>query len=227
MKITAIEPQKRNPQRVNIYLNGEFAFGLARLTAAWLTVGQELDEKQVAALQAKDEKETVYQKALHFLRFRPRSVEEVRRNLLRRGCAEPLVEETIARLLSSGLLDDEAFARAWIENRRAFRPRSRSALRSELRRKGLGEEAIRSALDRETDEETLACEAARKQARRYAGLEWPEFRRKLGGFLARRGFSYNILSPVVSKVWQEIQTADAGSKPDNEDQPWETTSCPT
>ena len=67
------------------------------------------------------------------------------------------------------------------------------------------------------DEETLALEAARKYARRLAGLEWPEFRQKLGGFLARRGFSYTTASPVVSEVWKEIQTADDGGTLDDKD----------
>jgi regulatory protein len=87
----------------------------------------------------------------------------------------------------------------------------------ELRQKGLSDEDMRSVLDRDVDEEALAVEAARKQMRRYAGLEWPEFRQKLGSFLARRGFSYAILAPVVSKVWKELKTADTGSKTENEE----------
>ncbi len=217
MKITAIEPQQKNPQRVNVYLDGEFAFGLAALVAAWLKVGQELDEEKVADLKARDAGEAAYQKALHFLSYRPRSVEEIRRNLTRRGLPEALVEETLSRLQSAGLADDEAFARAWVENRNAFHPRSQAALRLELRRKGLGDETIHSVLDGQVDEDALALEAARKYARRLAGREWPEFRQKLGGFLARRGFSYTTLAPVVSEVWKELQTADAGNTNDNKD----------
>lgn len=210
-KITAIEPQKKNPQRVNIYLDGEFAFGLAKIVAAWLKVGQELDEAKIASLKAEDEREAVYQKALHFLSYRPRSSAEVRQNLTRRGVAPALVEVTIARLQENGLLDDGQFARLWIENRGAFRPRSHAALKMELRKKGLDDQAIQSALEAEAeDEEQLVRLAARKQARRYAGLAWPEFRRKLGAFLARRGFSYATFAPVLSEVWQEIQTAEAG-----------------
>ena len=82
----------------------------------------------------------------------------------------------------------------------------------ELRRKGLSDEIVQSVLDTQVNEVDLAFEAARKYARRLAGLEWPEFRQKLGGFLARRGFSYAAVAPVVSEVWKEIQTADAGSK---------------
>jgi len=217
-KITAIEPQKKNPQRVNVYLDGVFAFGLAGIVAAWLRVGQELDDAKIAALQAEDEGEAVYQKALHFLSYRPRSTVEVRRNLTKRDIAEPLVEETLKRLGQAGLLNDDAFARTWVENRNTFRPRSKSALRMELRRKGLDEEVIGSVLDEQVDEEALARQAARKYARRLSGLEWPDFRQKLGGFLARRGFSYATAAPIVSEVWKELsQTADGGETFEKED----------
>lgn len=217
MRITAIEPQQKNPQRVNVYLDGEFAFGLATIVAAWLKVGEELSDEKVASLKAEDEGEVTYQKALHYLSYRPRSSAEVRQNLTKRGVSESLAEETVNRLSSAGLVNDVAFARAWVENRNEFRPRGQSALRMELRRKGLGDETIQSVLDEQVDEEALAFTAARKHARRLAGLKWPEFRRKLGGFLARRGFSYTTLAPVVSEVWKETQTADAGSILDNEE----------
>jgi regulatory protein len=216
-KITAIEPQQKNPQRVNIYLDGEFAFGLARFTTGWLKVGQELSEEKVAALQVEDANEMAYQKALHFLSYRPRSSAEVRQNLTKRGTPEPLVEETLNRLQRAGLVNDQEFARAWVENRNTFQPRSKLALRMELRRKGLSDEIVQPVLDEQVDEEALAFEAARKYARRLTGLEWFEFRQKLSGFLARRGFSYTTLSPVVSEVWKETQTADAGSTSDNEE----------
>lgn len=211
MRITAIEPQQKNPQRVNIYLDGEFAFGLATIVATWLKTGQELSEERITSLKAEDEREVTYQKALHFLSYRPRSSAEVNQNLVRRGVPESLAREIVERLQRAGIVNDEEFARAWVENRNTFRPRSRALLKLELRRKGLNDETVQSVLSEQEDEEVLALEAARKYMRRLAGLEWPDFRRKLGGFLARRGFSYATLAPVVSKVWKETQTADAGS----------------
>jgi regulatory protein len=209
-RITAIELQQKNPQRVNIYLDGVFAFGLARITAGWMEVGQELSDDKIADLQDDDAHEMTYQKALHFLSYRPRSSSEVRQNLLKRATPPPLVEETVNRLQHAGLVNDQEFARAWVENRNAFRPRSKSALRMELRRKGLSDEIVQTVLDEQVDEETLANEAARKYAPRLADMEWPDFRQKLSGFLARRGFSYTTISPVVSEVWKEIQMADEG-----------------
>lgn len=209
-KITAIEPQQKNPQRVNVYLDGVFAFGVARITAGWLTVGQELGEEKVAFLLAEDANETAYQKALHYLSYRPRSSSEVSQNLVKRGVPEALVQETVNRLQRAGLVNDQEFARAWVENRNTFQPRSKLALRVELRHKGLSDEVINTVLDKQVDEQALAFEAARKYAHRLAGLEWVEFRKKLSGFLARRGFSYTTLSPVVSEIWKETRMADGG-----------------
>ncbi len=87
----------------------------------------------------------------------------------------------------------------------------------ELRRKGLSDEVIQSVLDENVDEEALANVAARKYGPRLAGLEWLDFRQKLSGYLARRGFSYTIISPVVSKVWKEIQMADEEGTLDDKD----------
>jgi len=202
---------------MNIYLDGEYAFGLSRIVAAWLKVGQELSEEKVTSLQAEDASEIAYQKALHFLGYRPRSSAEVRQNLTKKGISDDLVEQTVTRLQQAGLINDQEFASAWVENRNTFQPRSRSALRMELHRKGLNDEVIQPVLDEQVEEPALVQEAARKYAHRLAGLEWPEFRRKLGGFLARRGFSYDTLTPVVSEIWKESRMADDGETHKNKD----------
>jgi regulatory protein len=216
-KITAIEPQQNNLQRVNIYLDGVFAFGLARITAGWLKVGQELSEEKISVLQAEDANEMTYQKALHFLSFRPRSSAEVRQNLAKRGVPAAVIEGTLDRLQRAGLVNDRDFAQAWVENRNTFQPRGKSALRLELRRKGLSDEIVQTVLDEQVNEEALALEAARKYARRLAGRQWLDFRQKLSGFLARRGFSYATIPPIVSEVWREFQTADVGGTLENKD----------
>lgn len=206
-KITAIEVQKKHSNRVNIYLDGDFAFGLERITAAWLRVGQELDEKKIEQLQAEDARERAFQQALLFLSYRARSESEIRRNLQKHEIPELVIEETIERLRRDGIADDDQFARAWVENRSAFRPRSRRMMALELHQKGLDDDAAKSALE-DVDDEALAYEAAKKRAVRFKGLEWNEFRTKLSGFLARRGFSYSVIAPVVARVWNETHTEE-------------------
>ena len=209
-QITAIEPQQKNPERVNIYLDGTFSFGLARITAGWLKVGQELSTEKTAELQVEDDRETAFQKALHFLSFRPRSAAEVRKNLVKHDLSEAVIDETMKRLQGAGLVNDLEFARVWVENRNTFHPRSKAALRMELHRKGLTEEILQPLLDEFVNEDNLAFDAARRYARRLTGLGRLEFRQKLNGYLMRRGFSFSTISPVVSEVWKETRMADEG-----------------
>ena len=203
-KITALVVQKRNPNRVNVHLDGEFAFGLARIVAVWLRVGQELDEEKLKRLQVEDARERAVQQALLFLSYRARSESEIRQNLRKHEMPEEVIEETLERLRQDGLANDGQFAQAWVENRRAFRPRSRRLLAMELRQKGLDDEAVSSALE-DVDDEPLAYEAAKKRAPRLKALEWADFRKKLSEFLARRGFSYSVIAPVVTRIWNELQ----------------------
>jgi len=201
-KITAIEVQKKNPNRVNIHLDGEFAFGLARITAAWLKTGQELSDEKIAKLQAEDARERAYQQAMLYLSYRARSEAEIRKNLRKHEIPDEVIEQTLERLRQDRLADDNQFAHAWVENRNTFRPRSRRVLALELRQKGLDEETVHSAVAG-VDEEALAYEAARKRAGRLESLEWNDFRKKLSEFLARRGFPYSVIAPTVTKVWNE------------------------
>lgn len=201
--ITALQVQKKNPQRVNVFINGEFAFGLARIVAAWLKVGQVLSETKITELKAQDEKEKALQRALNLISYRPRSEAEVQNNLKKHQIPEETIHAVVTRLRETGILDDQKFAETWIENRATFRPRSRLALRMELKQKGVNQEIIEEALAHVSDEEQ-AYEAGQKKARQLRNKEEQEFKRKLFGFLARRGFSYEVASPVIKKLWEEM-----------------------
>lgn len=201
-KITAIQVQRNNPNRVSVYLDGEFAFGLARIVAAWLQVGQMLDEGKIAELQAEDSRERAMQQALLFLSYRARSENEIRKNLSKHEIPDAVIEETIERLRREGFADDKKFASAWVENRSTFRPRGRRALALELRQKGIDDLTIESALEG-IDDEALAYEAGQKKARKLKVQEWTEFRKKMSEFLARRGFSYSVIAPIVKRLWNE------------------------
>ncbi len=207
-KITAIQAQKKNPNRVNIYLDEQFAFGLSRFVAAWLQVGQTLTEEKAASLLAQDAAEVAMQQALRFLGYRPRSAHEVEQYLQEKETPPSVIETTLRRLTETGLLNDSQFASAWVENRSTFRPRSHRALALELRRKGLGDAEIAQALQASAPEEELALDAARKVLRKYKHLDWLNFRARLGGFLGRRGFSYAVSAATLRRVWQEMNEGE-------------------
>jgi regulatory protein len=85
----------------------------------------------------------------------------------------------------------------------------------EMRQRGVPGEAIQQAVA-ELDEDALALQAARKQARKLQTLEWPDFRRKLSSFLARRGFSYATIAPVVTQTWKELENPGANLDEDED-----------
>jgi regulatory protein len=207
MKITALRVQARNKNRVNVYLDGKYAFGLAKLEAARLRIGQELDEAALARLRSADNREQVHERALKLIARRPRSETEVRDNLKKHGVLPELIDAEIARLRESGLLNDDAFAKLWVENRAAFRPRSKRALQVELKRKGVPPAAMKAALAEVNDAEA-AHRLATQRARRLSALPREEFRRKLASYLARRGFDYDTVGPLVERAWQELKPED-------------------
>ena len=96
--ITALKAQKRNPERISVYLDGQYAFGLARIVAAWLAVGQSLSEAKIAQLRKQDALEKAYQSALHLLSYRQRSEQEIRRKLLEKGFDQEDCERVLERL---------------------------------------------------------------------------------------------------------------------------------
>lgn len=208
-KITGLKVQKKNNQRVNVYLDGEFAFGLRRIVAAWLNTGQEINDEKIEQLKIEDTIEEAYQVALRQLEHRPRSEAEIRKKLQEKNLPDDVQESVLHRLKRAKLINDNLFAQAWVENRNEFRPRGSRALAFELRQKGLEAQTIDETLEN-IDDETLAFKAARKYSLRLYKLEWPDFRQKLTSFLARRGFDYEISKRVVLQIWSEQQEMDKG-----------------
>ncbi len=204
--ITALQVQKKNKDRVNVYLDGRFAFGLTALEAARLRRGQTLSDQDIAALQARDQAHQAHEVALRYLDYRPRSVDEIRRHLKGKGVEPDAIDEVVERLSQVGLLDDRAFARYWLENRRDFRPRGQRALRMELRQKGVPDDIIDEVLAEGHREEEAADQAALAQARKIRASDPLEFRRKLEAHLIRRGFSYDIAREAAARAWGKLHS---------------------
>ena len=140
--------------------------------------------------------------AYRYLGYRPRSEFEVRVCLERKGFGRRTIESTLSTLKAKGLLDDLAFARFWRESRESSSPRSRAALRRELRQKGIDPDVVAEALDG-VDEEAAAYRAAQKKAARLGTADHDDFRSKLSAVLRRRGFSYEVTEHTVHRLWQE------------------------
>jgi regulatory protein len=207
--ITALQPHRRHADEWHISLDGDYAFTLdgATLVAEGLAVGMALSEEDIARLRAAAEERRIYDSALSFLTARPRSHAEVRRRLLRprpnrQPIAPEVVDRVLARLERMGLLDDREFSDFWVEQRERFSPRAASAVRFELRQRGVAREITEDAVDAEQDEER-ALAAGRQRLRSLGGLDYETFRDRLGSFLLRRGFSYTIARQVTKTLWEE------------------------
>lgn len=203
-KVTALSVQKRNRERVNVYIDDEFAFGLAYVAAAKLRVGQELSSDEIEALKSQDTVEKAKDSAYRLISLRPRSIAEIQRSLSKKGYDPEVIEQVIDRLVELNYLNDESFAQYWVEQRDTFKPRSHMALRQELMQKGIDRNIIDEALTA-SNETAAARTVAEKKARQLARYPEDEFKKKLGQFLQRRGFHYALIKEIMDELWQEIE----------------------
>jgi len=203
-RITAIRAGRGQKKRVNVFLDGRFAFGLEAEVAIKedLKVGQELTADQMGALARSDQFHRCLNATARYLSYRPRSESELRQRLHQHGFNGDSVEAVIARLKEQGLVDDLAFAQFWKDNRESFSPRSQWLTRLELRRKGVADDIIDQVVDA-VDDGNSAYRAALSKARGLSLSDYQSFRRRLGEYLRRRGFGYGVISLVVERVWQE------------------------
>jgi regulatory protein len=206
--ITLLERQKNNPERVNVYLDGEFAFGLNEMDAVMLRKGQQLTESEIDELRQKDAVVKAVDYAANLLSYRPRSTQEIRERLLKQSFNDVVADAAIEKLLGLGYLDDRAFARFWIEDRNRFKPLGRRALSFELRNKGIAQAIIQELLDEIVDEGGGAYEAALKRVRQMRGTTKREFKQKIGAFLQRRGFGYEAVNGALNQLIQELADDD-------------------
>ena len=207
MRITSLEQQAHNPDRVNLYIDGKFALGISAelMLKLHLHLDQELSEAELADLQNEEARQQAVERAINYLSFRPRSQEEVRRYLRKKETPPEIIEAALERLQRLDYLNDRDFASFWRENRERFNPRGAQALRNELRMKGVEREIVDETVDDEHDEELALRAATRKAALllQTPEIDFATFRNRLGGYLQRRGFSYAIVARVVRALWQE------------------------
>ncbi len=172
--------------------------------------GVYLSDQEIGALKTLDLRAKAYDQAVRFLAVRPRSVWEVRQKLERyrsrqkESLAAAHIDWVTDKLLEQGYLNDEEFARFWVEQRNQFKPLAPRALRHELLRKGIAERTIEGVLAGAVDAEAAALQAARSQARRWRMLDEETFRKKMAAFLQRRGFSWAVVRDVLEQSWQEM-----------------------
>ncbi|HEY5695668.1 MAG TPA: RecX family transcriptional regulator [Candidatus Saccharimonadales bacterium] len=209
MKITSITAQTKNDNRVNVLVDGTYRFSLDIFQVAELgiRVGKEYTEEELAALETESQFGKLYGRALEYCLMRPHSAKEVRDYLYRKtrdartkdgtikkGVPVELTERTFNRLTQKGYIDDEKFARFWVENRNTTKGASRRKLAAELRAKGVELAIIERLLNEsERADETELQKVIAKKRGRYADDQ------KFMQYLARQGFSYDDIKDALAK----------------------------
>ncbi|PIU71746.1 hypothetical protein COS80_01500, partial [Candidatus Woesebacteria bacterium CG06_land_8_20_14_3_00_39_27] len=179
--ITSIKSQKKK-DRVNIYLDDKFGFGLdlENLVKLGLKVDQELTDEEIADIVKKAEFQKTLDKLLRFATLRPRSEKEIKDWLKRKKVHISLFDKLLKRLRQLSLLDDEKFAKWWVEQRQSFRPKPKRILNNELWIKGINNEIIKKVLgEEEINEEKMARELLKKKMYKWKNLEGFELRQKM------------------------------------------------
>lgn len=203
--ITALSVQKRNKERVNVFLDGEYAFSLSLNAALGLKRGQELSQTDIEQLASDDDVLRAYHHALRLLGSRPRSRLEIECYLRQKGYETEAIEGAMIRLVSNRYVDDEAFARSWLNHRERLQPRGVRGLSHELQQKGVEREIIEEVLT-ELDEEASAWAAVEGKMHRWRRLDQMAFRKKVTGFLGRRGFAYDTICKTYERAWEAIDS---------------------
>ncbi len=209
MRITSLQPQATNSDRINVFVDDRFLLGANALIVLQLglKVGQTLSAEQLEQLRSEETLQQAVDRALNYLSFRPRSREEVRRYLKRKETPPELIDVVLARLDKLDFVNDRTFATFWVESREQFNPRGSRALKNELRMKGVEREVVDEMVSDEKDEER-ALMAGRKKALsivRIPNMDYKTFRTRLGSFLQRRGFGYDVSTRTVKALWEELK----------------------
>jgi regulatory protein len=196
MKITNITQQVKRKDRYSVYVDGKYAFSLSEsaLLEQGLAGGQEFDKARLEELRSASGADKAFGNALRYVAMRPRSEWELQTYLKRKEVEEPVAKHITERLRSIGLLDDLAFARAWVDNRRLLKSMSKRKLRLELQQKRISEHVTDQVLaEDETDERQSIRDLVTKKQHRY-----PD-RIKLMQYLARQGFGYDDIKHVLDE----------------------------
>jgi regulatory protein len=205
-KITRLAYQKRNKERISVFLDGEYGFSLTLSSAEGLFIGQTLEKDEITKLVNQDALEKAKQHAYHYLSYRPRSIAEIRHYLQKKEYSDATVDKAIDQLIKLDYLNDSVFAQYWVEQREVFRPRSRLFLRNELYQKGVDREIVDDALAN-LDESDAAYRAGSKKAQQWSNLPQETFLLKMKQYLKRRGFNYAVSNPVSLRLWSEMESA--------------------
>jgi regulatory protein len=198
MKVTAIKQQVKQKNRYSIFVDEKYSFSLSEsaLLDSKLTSGIEISEGKLRELKKLSDDDKIYNRTLNYIALRPRSGWEIEFYLQIKKASPALVELILNKLSINGLIDDEKFAKAFVNDRRLLRPASRRKLTNELRKKHISNEIIEKAIGTEPEDEHIALREVITSKRRQTKYQDNQ---KLMQYLARQGFNYGDIKDALDK----------------------------
>ena len=203
--IAEIRSVARGRQRLVVLTdNREFIFSDEACERAAIAVGDVATATVLETLDGAEHRVNAHEAALRLLSHRARSESEMRTRLAMRGVEPAAIDDEVARLQHAGLLDDAKFARAGVEERRRLAPRGTRMLRYELLGRGIEIASIEQVTE-DIDDREVAIQLAHDRARRASNSNYDSFAAKVGGFLRRRGFDYDVTAQATRLAWETTQ----------------------
>ena len=200
MKITNIKQQAKRQDRFSIFVDEKYVFSLgeSELLTSGIKIGDELSKEQLKQLKGRAVEVKTMDRVARYIALRPRSRWEIEQYLKRKNTPAPLQEAILNKLSVNGLVDDEAFARAWVNNRRLLKPMSRRRLVQELRLKRVDSSIIDDVLEEDETSDLITLHQLIQKKRSYYKDDL-----KLMQYLARQGYNYSDIKEALARADDE------------------------
>lgn len=204
--ITSIEKQKNNKHRYSIYMDDHYFAALDEemIVKAHIKTGMDMDEATLSQWILEDELKKAFEKSLSFLGYRPRSGKETMQYLERKGFDPSVIQKTIEKLEYYRYINDEDFAKAWVQDRKVGKNVGKMVIRQELTRKGIHRDIAQEALEDITEEDELerATQWVQKLVNKKtgAGVDQRMLLQKISQTLFRKGFGWEVIHKALHKA---------------------------
>lgn len=196
MKITDIKQQVKNQSRFSIFVDEKYKFSLSQsgILDTGVRVGKEITQAELDSLVDESISDKAYNGAISLIVRRKRSEWEMREYLKRKDLDPELVDDIVSKLKTYNLLDDQDFAKAWVENRRLLKSTSKRRLQQELRAKRIKDEIINKVLSDDQTDENEVLKSLIERKKKQTRYQDPQ---KLMAYLIRQGFNYSDIKDLI------------------------------
>jgi len=208
VKITKLGYQKKDPNRVNVYIDDQFAVGLEvnDIVTLGLYKDQEISQEQLKKIIGESEFGKLFNSALNFISFRPRSEWEIRHKLKFKTKDSKLIDNVIEKLKKIDQVNDLNFAKWFVDQRQTFRSMGQRGIKYELLKKGIDRKTTESVFTvaENMSDAVLASRLIEKMVSRLKAIDYdrknlPKTKAKLQRFLSSRGFGWETIEGLVEK----------------------------